>query len=457
MHLQEIEGYWRLPGHEDVLAGTLRHTPEEGAVLSLLGTFAGGGVFPAGDPALIVGVGLNGKPVSLFECQWGGGSLTNGVGSEAYTARLVAVGVSYDTTRSLTLKSLAFRCTDLETWVGYNGLTHDFGGDPRWVSARYELPQPLVVDLPEGFQVKLDYRVSSKAENHPSLSFSIKEEGWIVIEAPDEVEAAELWTRAERIRDFLSLAVGRPVYFTAFEGTSEAATWDLEGRRHYKPIVLYRTWEQESPPQRPLHPHEGPLLPLSALGGRLGRALTVWLERSELLEPVVDLYFSTLYEPTVHLQRHFLLLAQAAETYHRRTTDDTDVPVADHEARMSAVLGAVPEEYRRWLLDRLRYSNEVSLRKRLRALVDRFADVLEGYVARGSFVSKVVDTRNYLTHYDASGTPNRVDGFTAFFDLIYKLRTLLEACFLSDLGLDNAEIKRILASKITERSAINRE
>jgi hypothetical protein len=40
------------------------------------------------------------------------------------------------------------------------------------------------------------------------------------------------------------------------------------------------------------------------------------------------------------------------------------------------ILTAVPDQYRQWLEEKLKYSNELSLRKRMKELLGRHSDVM---------------------------------------------------------------------------------
>jgi hypothetical protein len=61
---------------------------------------------------------------------------------------------------------------------------------------------------------------------------------------------------------------------------------------------------------------------------------------------------------------------------------------------------------RDWLEEKLEYSHEPNLAKRLREVMARCAQVSRRIVgnskARGSFAWKVVETRNFETHLDRS-------------------------------------------------------
>ena len=68
----------------------------------------------------------------------------------------------------------------------------------------------------------------------------------------------------------------------------------------------------------------------------------------------------------MYMEHRFLSIVQALEGYHRRRFPGQDLTTEQHRARLDAIIGAAPAEHRKWLSEKLAYSNEVSQRKRLR-------------------------------------------------------------------------------------------
>jgi len=104
------------------------------------------------------------------------------------------------------------------------------------------------------------------------------------------------------------------------------------------------------------------------LAADFGSVLKRWFECHEQLKPVLDLYFAVISNWVLTDQSRFLLLAQALEVYHARSTKFTSIekPEAEHEQRLKAILESVPtEKYRKWLKYRLKFSNEKALSRRI--------------------------------------------------------------------------------------------
>ena len=142
--------------------------------------------------------------------------------------------------------------------------------------------------------------------------------------------------------------------------------------------------------------------------------------------------FGTLYNPSKYLDFNFLALVQAVEAYHRRASDETDQPPVEHEARIKAILDAAPPAHRDWLDQKLTYSNELSLRRRLKLLFTQFSSLLEDLVPdRKATISAIYDNRNYLTHYDPALKGRAATGARLLL-MVEVLKFLLQASFCAN-------------------------
>lgn len=162
--------------------------------------------------------------------------------------------------------------------------------------------------------------------------------------------------------------------------------------------------------------------------------------QGRVARPICALYFGTLYNPSAYLDFNFLALLQAMEAYHRRASSETDAPAVDHELRIKDILEAAPAAHRNWLEQKLRYSNEISLRRRLKLLFAQYAFLMDELLPdRKAIIAAIYDNRNYLTHYDASLRSRTASGATLAL-LVEILKLLLQACLVSELGLPEGSV-----------------
>ncbi len=99
----------------------------------------------------------------------------------------------------------------------------------------------------------------------------------------------------------------------------------------------------------------------------------------------------------------FLNLAQAVETYHRRTSPLTKgMPNEDHEKRLQDILATTSSDHHTYLTEALKYSNELSLGSRLKDILNSFKGTplnVKFPTKKSGYDYRVVETRNYYTHY----------------------------------------------------------
>jgi hypothetical protein len=93
----------------------------------------------------------------------------------------------------------------------------------------------------------------------------------------------------------------------------------------------------------------------------------------------------------------------------------------------------------------LKYGNEPSLRSRLKRLIDPFKELLGDRQARLAMVSAIVDTRNYLTHFDVNLEGAAAKG-NDLWVLCRKVEAIIQLNMLLLIGLSADEVKAIATS-----------
>ncbi len=107
---------------------------------------------------------------------------------------------------------------------------------------------------------------------------------------------------------------------------------------------------------------------------------------------------------------------------------------------MEVIPQDVDNGFRQSLIEgKLKFANEYSLRKRLLELIDRIApNVPVGFLASKEgtreFISKVCDTRNYLTHYSPELQYRAATQASELGKVARQLGVLVEICFLVEIG-----------------------
>lgn len=165
--------------------------------------------------------------------------------------------------------------------------------------------------------------------------------------------------------------------------------------------------------------------------------LESWFAKRDLLAPVYELFLGALFNLKIYTDFQFLSLAQALGTYHRRTSPEARyVPEQEYLEKhypkaVSSLPPSLPEGLKDKLKTTLRHANEWSLRKRIKELVS--AVPVTGIAGDDpAFVQRVVDTRNYLTHYTEELERKATRG-PELMEAVEELRRLLAFLLLQEL------------------------
>jgi hypothetical protein len=184
-----------------------------------------------------------------------------------------------------------------------------------------------------------------------------------------------------------------------------------------------------------------PFIPFVSIAAEFGKILAKWLDLHGALEPSFNLYFASKSSKNLYLHSQFLMLVQGLESLHRRIDTMTAMqPDAFIDVKQT-LLDAVPTIARKWLEDKLKYANEPSLRQRMKSLLEGLEEFLGGNEACKKFISAVVDTRNYLTHFDP-GLAQRASDGAELYELCLRLEVLFQLRIAELLGFSREQVRR---------------
>jgi hypothetical protein len=451
----EYQGHWWSPEEPDEkLPGILRFDPEEGTSLNLFGSLR----TPEGDADKIpiLGLSMDNTPITLTNLIRppsipGIPSGTLRFGSSTVTAGMVIVGEHFEREEDIGFERLMVEYLHLDAWAGVSGFEIAFIDDPDThpITVRHELPDPIAANVGDEYKVNLFFGSGFEASPRPFTSATITQVAEVVISFSEKKPLQDLMDISYRLQHLISLGTRRSAFPVAMWGATGTVGEVQRVGIYYQ--TLGRTGTVKDRPSRHEMLFSLQDLPggFEDLPGGFGPAVEKWLTRAEDLDPVYRLYLGTVYNPQMFLEQRFLNLLQALEAYHRRTTTTLDLPEDQHEKRMEAIFGAVPEEHREWLEGKLRYSIELNLRKRIKHIFDEHPQTVDSVVGSSSkdkktFINKILDTRNYRTHFDESLEDRAARG-EELHRINDKLRHLMEMCLMAEIGFDDDEITKAVA------------
>lgn len=446
----EYKGIWWLPAEpEKEVPGTLRFTPDDGATLDLIGSFKD--MTQMGttlNPEIILGFS-SGKNITLHKCLEIESHLSfPGLLETSFRAMTVFVGAYFQKPEDIKFKVLQVHYLYLDEWVNISGFDIEY--DKHEAVIKYKRPEPIHVTVGDDYKISIWIQPTYPGLSRVQKEARIKQKTHIVVEPSEEKPFDEYRNIMYRIRNFLSLGVMERVYPLEIKGTTEVNKQMIEeGKAYYPPVeIFYRSPDIPREPKT-IYPFEM-LFAFESISHRFEAFLRNWFEKAELLEPVYNLYFATLYNPRMYLEHKFLNLTQIVEPFHQHTYGGKYLSDEDYEEAYDALVNAIPDwierDFRESLETRLRYANEFSLRKRLQDICNEYWEILSKFIKnKDTFIHRVVDTRNYLVHHDEELKQRAARG-RDLFRLIQKLRILVEICLLTELGFSPKEVKKLFAA-----------
>ena len=451
------QGLFWLPGRrDDEVPGALTYDPENGAVLKLLGIFgelheAFGRALAGGnrdDEMVIHGVTVKGKPISLLHAHDTNRQLNMpGIAHETWKSNLLVIGAHITSAddEAIFPKSY-FRFDEIETWLEHSPYTQTFDTEAKTLNVFAEKPHEVA------FATHADFEVSSVgslySDNDPATRFVIDVTSQMAI-TPREPQSLN-WhlNRAVGVQELASLCTGHFLPLTSFELRGPDVELRGGGSRptevHFYARMIHGDGPDETKSKR-----RSPIVTGPELNRFNPQAVQLWFDQFEDFSPALRLFFTITAEREMFTNIRLLLAIQALEVFHRRTSGETVMPEQDFEQFSEAMVAAIPPgtepDMREKLESLYRFANEPSLKQRLRsiiaALTKDFGEAPAGFNSK--FLRKLVDTRNYYTHFSEELSGRALDGEGMYW-ATRRVILLLTLLFLQRLGITADNIKPLL-------------
>ncbi|HJU13267.1 MAG TPA: HEPN domain-containing protein [Candidatus Nitrosotalea sp.] len=448
-----MKGYWWFPDTPDKkLPGTLYYSPDD-MHLELIGSLTDITQFHKQfEHEIILGFTTNGKPVTLYKCYTSNFSMSHpSIPTTSYRAIFYFVGMHFSKEEDIKFNQVSTHLIHFDEWMGISGFFSDVDDIlANKVRILYSQPPAIKFELNEQFSITIGFGYSVNSKLHDEKEQRITQKIAINIEAKSEVSFFEFQKILSDIRQFLGLACLNPIYPLEVNGFTKSNEQTINNQTIQPQISIYfRQMNMPSSVKEVNSMHM--LFTYRDTSNDVGSYFKKWFDNKKILEPIYNLYSDILYNNETSLEHKFLSLTHALEAYHRRTSDETEIDEKSHEERLKEILTAIPPKYSDWLKDELKFSNELSLRKRLDMLLKKVPFILEDPDSESKkFKNYILEVRNYLTHY-SNKDKSPISDFRKLHETCERLKLLIEACLLFQLGFTDEKITLLI-----ERSKINK-
>ena len=361
----------------------------------------------------------------------------------------VFTGVGYDEGESPCFNTLTFSVEGIDEWVEISGINVELHFEESAATISYQLPEDISINLDNGMQLLITF--GWIPPGFPVIKeATISQKTYFQLVSEEERELKEFTSVAHKITNFLCFAIDKTVSLDSVEATSEDLRQDIgDGRTEPIPVNIYYSSWSYSTDEPKIYQHDM-LFRFRQIQNDAERIINNWIEAYEKVAPALDLYFLAKMGMQTYLEARFLALAQGLEAYHRRTSDEKRIDEAEFDELVENLVNQCPEEHREWLSRELKYGNEVNLRKRLRGIINSFKEVIGNRAKRENLINRIVNTRNYLTHYDLSLESEAAEG-QDLWNLCVNMELLFQLHFLQLIGFSREQIDSLLADSIPLR------
>jgi hypothetical protein len=448
-------GFWLAADPSAVAEGQLVYEPKEVLNLVLARHFPIAGQRPwaraatAGERMTIFGQLVNGQLVTLNNAFVSKSGFGMGFpGPVEITVNECFVGAHISSLDSRAVTAISIGCTSLESWFSRSPFSDKLvtkGKRRLGLDFTYRYPEPFSINVPKlsacfkmDFVLNHNFGISSGTLEHRAY--------WkIVPRRPITFKRAR--TVAWHAHNLLTLLVGSPTEVRDFVCKVEpgplVSMRDVDRDRKVRAIYLQRVKAKDKEIFAPEM-----ILPYSQCAKEFPKIARRWFNIAETAKQALNVLFGTIYQPPPVLELTFLSMTQAIESYDRCYGTSTYMDQTAYDQTIAAVTSRIPTaiagDHRHSLLNRLKYGNEYSMRKRLSRMLASLPKAVAVKISGSNdFVQRVVATRNYFTHY---GEDSKSDAYRGS-DILYaaeRLRILLTVKVLSDLGLKASTLSTIL-------------
>ncbi|MYC29354.1 MAG: hypothetical protein F4X65_04585 [Chloroflexi bacterium] len=443
----ETHGYFWLAGKPDNrLTGVLRISERGEASLEMFGAFDSPSNGPPkglpGQGLHILGVTDKAGPVTLVNCFVTEQTDVFDIELLSRSSQLSKSSLYVDCvfwrahfdTEAICFSGMTFAVEGLDEWFAlhHHPFSHDMDPTGR-MSVTYTQPEPTVFQLPDNLSIAFHMGVGTSSR---MFQEAITTKMSVRIESSRMRSFSEFMEVLRKVKNFICLALDRSVSFTSITGSR------LELNPPHDSVVIYGQFDPYDLPKEDINIGNF-LMSFNDIAHNVHEYLPRWLERYDEYEPTFNLYFAVAANPHMHLEGGFLFLVHGIESLHRRSSSEMRMPAEEFNSLRDSILQSTPDTRKNWVRDRLKYANELSLRSRIRKMVTPFSDLFGTESARETFISQVVNTRNYLTHYDQGIKEQAVTEDGELLRLHFKLEALVQLHLLRLLGIDYDQIRNM--------------
>lgn len=444
---KHIRGHWWLPDQTEKVAGVL-HLKKNGEYsLVLEGKLLNFGHNNWKYPVdTILGDTFEGL-VTLFSCFLKEEVYAGYCKSEEYMTRNVFIGEHFNSRDEVSFKRYHIYFPYLNYWAGFSKFNID-----ATISQLVTQDEPVYLAKVNDYIFRFSTQLNHEISKHRMV---MQEEFYIEVTHSDgtPIQLKDFECNILIIsQNFFTFVIGSPVYPLSILGYNQKNhSFKFEACTEIHIDAPYMREENVSSISV-----DEMILPFTYLNENMNELLNNWFALNKRYLPILDLYFGNIYNTHLYQHNRFLNIMQVLESYHRITFGKGSLMPEDHYSSIKSDIFTLIDskleiEYQKDFKEKFNHMNDTTLRKRIRDLIDIHKDTLiVAFNPNSEFIGSIVKARNNMTHLD-NREDKQWDYLQISKNLLY-ITTIFEVCLLSDLGIKQDYIKKILSEKVVKQS-----
>ena len=437
-------GKWFLPEDtENRVLGTLTFSSEGGIDLELDGAFVEEYRGEFLRPDIILGDTYSGKRVTLYLCNQHDHQRTkSGDVISKFSAIYMLEGDHFTVEDELVFHRSISSYFNLGLWLKRSGFYFDDDVDKDAWSILYKEPKPIRFELDGNVDGRIDVDIHRSSPSNPVFETkAIKQRTVVCLEYKQAQPFGKILKDIRHFQNFLTLAIYEPTYPNHVRLQHNERTHCV-GSKDF-PITVHLYF---SPPYfKPVKDKHQYIFRYRDVQDDFPAIIRKWYALNETIDDPFYLLFGSFYNVTNALESQFLDLARAIETFHRRLRNNQERSPEEHKKMINNIVDRVDESDKKWLKQRLAFSNEPTLHKRLEDITE---EVKSSFIDRvisdyEQFVRDVKNTRNFQTHFSPKLEKKAKRGEELIL-LTKRLRLILVTAILQEIGLPQDQVGKLL-------------
>lgn len=380
--------------------------------------------------------------VTLDDCFYKNKNIAfGGISKSLVCVNKVFLGVAYDDKEAIYFNTLQFSVEGIDEWVGLSGIKVDNQYEKRTSTITYSPPEEISLKLRNGMTLLITFNWT--LPGFPTTTEAkITQKTYFKLVSEQECHLNDFISTVYKITTLLCFAVDKTVCIERVSATSNTLVEDVgNDKSRLVSIAIYYASLPYTKIEPKIDQHQM-LFRYGQIRDDAERIVNNWFDAYDEIDPALNLYFSTRTGAHKYLDGKFLALAQALETYHRRTSSEKLMDDNVFKELTERLIKQCPEDSQKWLSGRLLHGNEINLGRRIRGIIEPFKTLFGTNKERSKLIRRIVDTRNYLTHYDKP-LESAVAGGRDLWLLCLRMEAIFQLHLLQVLGFTKEEIKSV--------------